>query len=75
MPTITVIKVPMHGFKSAILEKLKNCQNDTFEPMQFDFFGQKHCFEALRKWQIEKMFITCPNPGFMQKKKIKLGIF
>ena len=42
MPTITVIKVPMHGFKSAILEKLKNCQNDTFEPMQFDFFSTKY---------------------------------
>jgi hypothetical protein len=23
----------MHGFKSAILEKLKNCQNGTFEPV------------------------------------------
>ena len=23
----------MHGFKSAILEKLKNCQNGTFQPM------------------------------------------
>jgi hypothetical protein len=33
----------MHGFKSAILEKLKNCQNGTFEIC----FGQKHSFEAL----------------------------
>jgi hypothetical protein len=23
----------MHGFKSAILEKMKNCQNGTFETM------------------------------------------
>ena len=23
----------MHGFKSAILEEWKNCQNDTFEPV------------------------------------------
>ena len=39
----------MHGFKSAILEKLKNCQNGTFEPVHEiqKFFGQKYSFEAL----------------------------
>ena len=39
----------MHGFKSAILAKMKNCQNGTFEPVHEiqNFFGQKHSFEAL----------------------------
>ena len=39
----------MHGFKSAILAELKNCQNGTFEPVHEiqNFFGQKHSFEAL----------------------------
>ena len=39
----------MHGFKSAILAKLKNCQNGTFEPGHEiqKFFGQKHSFKAL----------------------------
>ena len=39
----------MHGFKSAILAKMKNCQNGTFEPVHEIqiFFGQKHSFEAL----------------------------
>jgi hypothetical protein len=39
----------MQGFKSAILEKLKNCQNGTFEPVHeiLIFFGQKHSFETL----------------------------
>jgi hypothetical protein len=39
----------LHGFKSAILAKMKNCQNGTFEPeKKFEFFfGQKHSFEAI----------------------------
>jgi hypothetical protein len=36
----------MHGFKSAILEKLKNCQNGPFESVH-EICGQKHSFEAL----------------------------
>ena len=31
----------MHGFKIAILEKLKNCQNGTFEPPYEFFFAKK----------------------------------
>jgi hypothetical protein len=44
----------MHGFKSAILGKSKNSQNGTFKPMHEIriFFGQKHSFEALCKWQL-----------------------
>ena len=39
----------MHGFKSAILAKVKNCQNGTFEPVHEiqKFFGIKQFFEAL----------------------------
>ena len=39
----------MHGFQSAILAELKNCQNGTFEPVHEiqNFFGHKHSFEAL----------------------------
>ena len=43
----------MHGFKSAILAIFQFCQNGTFEPgheIKF-FFGRKHSFEALLKWQ------------------------
>ena len=38
----------MHAFKSAILEKIKNCQNCTFEPVHeiWNFLGQKHSFEV-----------------------------
>ena len=50
----------MHGFKSAILAKWKNCQNGTFEPcMKFKkFYGQKTSFEALWKCHLQKIFIT-----------------
>ena len=39
----------LEGFKSAILAKLKNCQNGTFEPEHEiqNFFGQKHPSEVL----------------------------
>ena len=38
-----------HGFKSAKMAKMKNCQNGTFEPVHEiqNFFGQKYSFEAL----------------------------
>ena len=47
--------------------------------MKFEiFFGQKHSFEALRKWQQEKNIHNLskgpPNPGFMQE-KVQKGIF
>ena len=66
----------MHRFKSAILEKLKNCQNGTFEPMheiQKFFFGQKYSFEALWKCFCN-MSQGLPNPGFMQE-KVQKGDF
>ena len=39
----------IHGFKSAILAKMKNCQNGTFEPVHEiqKFFWPKYSFEAL----------------------------
>ena len=60
----------MHGFKSAILAKMKNCQNGTFEPVHGiqNFLGPKDFF-----WSVMKMTFTKnipnmsqgpPNPGF-----------
>ena len=46
----------------------------TFE----NFFGQNHSFEALWKWQQEKIFTTCPRVRQIQdlcRKKYKKGIF
>ena len=43
-----------------------------------NFFGQKHSFEALWKWQQEKIFTTCPRVRQIQdlcRKKYKKGIF
>ena len=40
--------------------------------------GQKHSFEALWKWQQEKIFTTCPRVRQIQdlcRKKYKKGIF
>ena len=49
----------MHGFKSTILPKLKNCQN---EPMQFKkICGQKTSFEVLYRWHLQKISPTCPR--------------
>ena len=40
------------------------------------FFGQKHSFEALWKWQLEKIFITCPRVRQIYAgKSTKKGIF
>jgi hypothetical protein len=39
----------MHRFKSAILEKLKNCQNGTFEPSrELKFFVVLGFYESLK---------------------------
>ena len=47
--------------------------------MKFEnFFDQKHSFEVLWKWQLEKIFITCPRVCQIQdlcRKKYKKGIF
>ena len=39
----------MHGFKTAIFAKMKNCQNGTFEPVHEiqNLFWPKHFLEAL----------------------------
>ena len=64
----------MHGFKSAILAKMKNCQNGTFEPVHEI---QKNFWPKAFFWSIMKMAIRnffrimsqgLPNPGFMQEK-------
>ena len=68
------------GFKSAILEKLKNCQNGTFEPMHEIW---KKIWSRAFFWSIMKMAIrkNIPNMsqgplnlGFMQE-KVQKGDF
>ena len=60
--------------------KLKNCQNDTFEPLHEiqKFFKPKVFFWSIMKMAIRKIFHNMsqgpPNPGFMQE-KYKKGIF
>ena len=64
----------MHGFKSAILAKMKNCQNGTFEPVHEiqKIFWPKAFFWSIMKMAIRKFFHNMsqgpPNPGFMQEK-------
>ena len=70
----------MHEFKSAILAKLKNCQNGTFEPVHEiqKFFWLKVFFWSIMKMAIRKFFGIMtqgpPNPGFMQE-KVQKGDF
>ena len=70
----------MHGVKSAILAKMKNCQNGTFEPVHEiqNYFWPKPFFWNIMKMAIGNFFRNMsqglPNPGFMQK-KYKKGIF
>ena len=70
----------MHGIKSAILAKLKNCQNGTFEPgheIQKKFWPEAF-FWSIMEMAIRKFFHNLsqgpPNPGFMQK-KVQKGDF
>ena len=70
----------MHGFKSAILAKMKNCQNGTFEPVHEiqNFFWPKVFFWSIMKMAIGKFFHIMTqgpsNPGFMQE-KVQKGDF
>ena len=70
----------MHRFKSAILAKLKNCQNGTFEPVHEiqNFFWPKAFFWSIMKMGIRKNIHNLsqvpPNPGFMQE-KVQNGAF
>ena len=70
----------MQGFKSAILAKLKNCQNGTFEPVHEiqKIFWPKSFFWSIRKMAIWKFFCNVsqglPNPGFIQE-KVQKGDF
>ena len=70
----------MHRFKSAILEKLKNCQNGTFESVHEI---QKQFWPKAFFWGIMKMGIRNDihnlsqgpqNPGFIQE-KVQKGDF
>ena len=69
-----------YGFKSAILAKMKNCQNGTFEPVHEiqNFFWPKAFFWSIMKMAIKKKFHNMsqglPNPGFMQE-KVQKGDF
>ena len=62
----------IHGFQSAILPELKNCQNGTFKPVHeiWIFFWPKHSFEALCKWQ----FLSTSNKGIWSKNKSCRGL-
>ena len=70
----------MHRFKSAILAKLKNCQNGIFEPVHEiqKFFWPKAFFSSIMKMRIRKEFHNLsqgpPNPGFIQE-KVQKGDF
>ena len=70
----------MHGFKSAILAKMKNSQNGTFEPVHEiqNFFWPKLFFWSIMKMAIRNFFRIMtqgpPNPGFMQE-KVQKGDF
>ena len=70
----------MHRFKSAILAKLKNWQNGTFEPGHEiqNFFWSKAFFWSIMKMAVRKIFRNMsqgpPNPGFMQE-KVQKGDF
>ena len=54
----------MHGFKSAILAKMKNSQNGTFEPVHEiqNFFWPKLFFWSIMKMAI-RIFFSYHNPG------------
>ena len=75
-------KIPntMHGIKSAILAKLKYCQNGTFEPVHEiqKKFWPKAFFWSIMKMGIRKNIHNLskgpPNPGFMQE-KVQKGDF
>ena len=70
----------MHGFNSAILEKLKNCQNGTFEPVHeiWNCFWPQVFFWSIMKMLIRENIHNMPqgpsNPGFMQE-KVQKGDF
>ena len=70
----------MHRFKSAILAKMKNCQNGTFEPVHEiqKIFWPKAFFRSIMKMALRKFFRNMsqglPNPGFMQE-KVQKGDF
>ena len=70
----------MHGFKSAILAKMKNCQNGTFKPVYEikNFFWPNVFFWSIMEMAIRNFFHNMsqglPNPGFMQE-KVQKGDF
>ena len=70
----------MHRFKSAILTKLKNCQNGTFEPVHEiqKFFWPKDFFWGIIKVPFSKiiciLFQSPPNPGF-RSVKVQIDTF
>ena len=67
----------MQGFKSAILAKMKNCQNGTFELVHEiqNFFWPKASLLGIMKMAIRNFFRNMsqglPNPRFMQEKVLK----
>ena len=70
----------MHRLKSAILAKLKNCQNGTFEPVHEiqNFFWPKSFFGSIMKMSTRKNINNLSkgprNPGLMQE-KVQKGDF
>ena len=57
----------MHGFKSAILPELKNCQNGTFEPVH-EINWPKDFFLSIMKITFKNNIVNMsqgsPNLGF-----------
>jgi hypothetical protein len=76
----TVDWIENSGLKSILLEKLKNCQNGTFEAVHeiWNFLWPKAFFLSIMKMAIRKNFHKMsqglPNPGFMQE-KVQKGDF
>ena len=70
----------MQGLKSAILAKMKNSQNGTFEPMHEiqKIFWPKAFFSSIMKMATWKNILNLskgqPNPGFVQE-KVQKGDF
>ena len=58
----------MHKFKSANLPEMKNCQNGTFKPVHEIqiFFDRKTSFGVFWRWDLQKIFLTCPRVRLIQ---------
>ena len=78
--TKNIANMSRNGLKSAILSELKNCQNDTFEPLheiQKFFLAKSFLLKRYESGNKKKLCIMSqgpPNLGFMQE-KVQKGDF